>query len=261
MKKIIFITLVIFVFVSCRDEKSITENTEDIQSIQSYMSNNPDLFLSDNLIACAASSVSELLDSTTSHNVSIILLPINSATGFKYFEMNNDFSPKEDFANYFEKDIKSLPLFNGFLRQFPQNTFLSDYWSRVTFITDDSLHICSAIRIKQNSKPTVVTDDIINISFTDPNKPLFSWDTDTDEDNFIYFQVISDDEDNVISATYTYEKYFQFYDLSNVVLNVYDVSPPPELKTAGRYNFTLMGVSKDNWVNLIAEQSFSTLIN
>lgn len=261
MRKIIFITALIFIVASCRDEKTITENTEDIQSIQSYISKNSDLMLSDNLIACAANSVSGLLDSSTSHNVSIIFLPINFAIDFKYFEMNNDFFPKEDFTNYFEKDTKSFPLFNGFLRRFTQNTFSNDYWSRVTFITNDSLHICNAIRIKQFSKPTIVANDIVNISMTEPNKPLFSWIADTDEENFIYFQVISDDEGNVISATYTYEKHFQFYDLSNVVLNVYDVSPPPELKATARYNFTLMGVSEDNWVNLIAEKSFSALIN
>jgi len=260
MKKIIFITLILIVFASCRDEKIITENTEDIQNIQSYISKNPSLQLSDNLIACAGSSVSELLDSSSSQNVSILFLPIKSSTDFTYFEMNNDFFPKEDFANYFEKDTKSLPLFNGFLRRFTQNTLSNDYWSRVTFLTDDSLHICNAIRIKQFSKPTIVANDIIEISLTEPNKPLFNWESDTEEENFIYFQVISDAENNVISATYTYEKYFQFYDLSNVILNVYDVTSP-ELKATERYNFTLMGISEDNWVNLIAEKSFSSLTN
>ena len=51
---------------------------------------------------------------------------------------------------------------------------------------------------------------------------------------------------------------WQFYDLSNVVLNVHDVTPTPSLQPNETYKFVLMGVSEDNWVNLMGERTFQT---
>ena len=74
-------------------------------------------------------------------------------------------------------------------------------------------------------------------------------------DNAIYFQVISDTNDDFLSGTYTFEKSFQYYVLDNVVLNI-TRETPPQLATTQPYNFTLMGVREDNWVNLFIATSF-----
>jgi len=263
MKKLKVLIVVVFIFYSCREEKIIMGNNKDKLSLQTYISNNSDKQISKNLIACAASThpvsrIWEWIDTSSSLPVSILLLPINSATNFKYFEMNNDYHPQEDFTNYFESDNKSLPILSGLLRLFWQKSYPEDFWSRVTFLTDDSLHICNAIRVKHYSNPTIVANNVIELTYPEPNKPLFSWESDTNKENVIYFQVIStsDKKDSVISATYTYKKYFQFYDLSNVILNVHDITPAPELKRNVQYKFILMGVSEDNWVNLIATKYF-----
>ena len=48
---------------------------------------------------------------------------------------------------------------------------------------------------------------------------------------------------------------FQYYKLDNVVLNV-TRETPPALQLGMNYGFTLMGVSEDNWVNLVIEKNF-----
>ena len=85
--------------------------------------------------------------------------------------------------------------------------------------------------------------------------PKFVWEDNAVGDNAIYFQVISDDQNNLISGTYTYDNYFQFYDLENVVLNITTQTPQP-LTLNQEYNFTLMDVSEDNWVNWVVLKTF-----
>lgn len=80
--------------------------------------------------------------------------------------------------------------------------------------------------------------------------PLFSWENDLVGDNAIYFQIVSDINDTVLSATYTFESNFQYYNTSNVVLNVTE-GIPPDFMVNEAYNFTLMDVSEDNWVNVL----------
>jgi len=45
---------------------------------------------------------------------------------------------------------------------------------------------------------------------------------------------------------------------SNVVLNIREQNPYPDLHSNSSYFFTLMGVSEDNWVSLIGEKEFLT---
>jgi len=63
---------------------------------------------------------------------------------------------------------------------------------------------------------------------------------------------------NLISGTYTYDRAFTVYDLSNVVLNITDTTFVPTLEPNQNYNFTMMGVSEDNWVNLFIRKTFVT---
>ena len=88
--------------------------------------------------------------------------------------------------------------------------------------------------------------------------PRFSWEDGIIDESVIYFQIISDEANNFISGTYTFEKEFTFYDLSNVVLNITDTTSTPTLEPNQDYKFTMMGVSEDNWVNLFIEKEFTT---
>ena len=97
------------------------------------------------------------------------------------------------------------------------------------------------------TKPTLWNDEVVIVE-TPPNMPVFRWEDNAVGDNAIYFQVISDSQNNLLSGTYTYENLFQYYNTDNVVLNV-TTQTPPDLVPKASYNFTLVDVSSDNWVN------------
>ena len=89
--------------------------------------------------------------------------------------------------------------------------------------------------------------------------PLFSWNDGIFPENAIYFQVIADVNNDFISGTYTTDTWFQYYNLSNVVLDINRITPP-DLLTNNQYNFSMLAVSLDNWVNLVIENSFCCAI-
>lgn len=209
----------------------------------------------DILIACAASEMPD----NTEFNVSLFFYPIEGVNEILVFESDKDDINPEDYTQYTKKQTYyALPVFNAYLRRFPFTYGVKEPWAIMTYKTEGKIHICDPIKMKQNSKPTVYAPQLIEIDLSSPTEPIFSWEADTDSETVIYFQVVTDTLGNLISGTYTYDKHWQFYDLSNVVLNIHDVSPPPELSPNTKYKFTLMGVSEDNWVNLAGEKEFIT---
>ena len=146
---------------------------------------------------------------------------------------------------------------NGKLWRFKHTGIESERWGIVTYKTAGKLHVCEAIRLKIADKPTQDAPILIDIT-ENGDTPYFEWEDGLIEENVIYFQVVADLNDNIISGTYTYDKWWQFYDTSNVVLNIHDVTPAPSLQTGEQYKFILMGVSEDNWINLMGEKVFGT---
>lgn len=228
-------------------------NIVPVQSLQTFVSQY-DHLEREILIACAASEPATNKD----FSISVYFYPYPGAQDYKYFEsVSVDIDPG-DFNQYKPIDWQTLPVFNGYLRRYPHPGSTEERWSILTYFTDGKLHICDPIRLKQEVKPTLYAPEKVQIDLTTSTEPLFSWEADTDPENIIYFQVVSDSLGNLISGTYTYDKAWRFYDLSNVVLNIKEQDPPQILHPNKTYNFTLMGVSEDNWVNLICEKSFIT---
>jgi len=85
--------------------------------------------------------------------------------------------------------------------------------------------------------------------------PKFSWEHNANGDNAIYFQIVSTVDDGLLSGTYTFENQFQYYNTSNVVLNISEENPLG-LTVDNPYKFTLMDVSEDNWVNTVIQSIF-----
>ncbi len=127
-------------------------------------------------------------------------------------------------------------------------------FSMVTYETEEKLHISNPIKLKNNTKPTEWSVDV-TINTENPVMPVFLWEDGLIPENTIYFQVLSSVNGDFISGTYTFDKRFQFYELDNVVLNINN-ELTPVLNVEEQYNFTLMGVSEDNWVNLVVQKSF-----
>ncbi len=217
---------------------------EDVNILENSLAGKK--FVTDNVIACAALNQND-------DNISIFFYPRPGVTNIQYFETENVEVDKNNFENYAAVIIPLQNVFNGYLQKFDV-TAVVEKWAIVAFDEDGKTHLSNPIRLKQLTKPTEYLPQ--NLSVIEPsNTAIFSWEDGRYDDTEIYFQVVSDAQDNFISGTYTFEKMFQFYNLENVVLNITKGTPNP-LKEGSTYRITLMGVSEDNWVNLIAEKQF-----
>ena len=210
----------------------------------------------DSLIACAAGN-DEFLQ-TDAQPVSIFFYPPSGAADFRYFETSSINADPEDFTAYQEVDLNDEPIFNGYLYRFLRPALDQNIWCRVSFQKGEKTWVSNAIRLKYNNRPTEVNDALVSIDQTEKLNPEFQWQDGEYDDNTIYFHVISDSTNNLLAGLYTFEKQLQFYNLSNVVLNIRDVNPPPVLVPNAKYQYLMMGVSEDNWVNLIIQKDFDT---
>ena len=248
MKNVIFVTLTLLT-LSCRENLDLQENI-----LADYLQLNANRELAD-LVACAGGKADGWLG-LSSEPTDVLFYPIQGATDFRYFEAES-IADSSNFSKYIAKDLNSEPVFNGYLWKFNNTAFSGERIGIVTYKTPGKIHVCSPIRLKTNVKPTEVNSDLVEI-IENGTTPSFIWEDGLIPENIIYFQVISDAANNLISGTYTVEKAFTFYDLSNVVFNITDTTFTPTLAPNQNYKFTMMGVSDDNWVNLVIEQEFST---
>ena len=199
------------------------------------------------VIACAAKE-------ENTNAILTFFYPEEGASNIQCFETEDATVANDDFGNYTRVNLDTSPFFNGYLRFFTSSPSI-EKWIVVTFELDGEIKISNPIRTRQLSKPTV-WNDAVTIDHETPLMPKFSWEANALGDNAIYFQVISNVQGDLLSGTYTHENQFQYYDTSNVVLNITE-GTPPELTDDLEYNFTLMDVSLDNWVNLVTQKSFT----
>lgn len=231
--------LVLFFLLSCSTDKISDQNILD-----AYVASNEIVF--DNVIACAASNEKD-------DRVSIFLYPRSRANNINYFETTNDLVDKKDLSKYTLGNSQLTNVFNGYLKKFEIES-IEDKWVIVSFEEDGKTHLSNPIHLKKQSKPTVYLPENIMVDATS-GMPVFSWRDGQYGDTRIYFQVVSDYQDNLLSGTYTYDKMFVYYELDNVVLNITKTAPPV-LSNENPYSFTLMGVSGDNWVNQFSSVEF-----
>lgn len=244
-KYYLFLILIVVFCISCSVDNDITIP----RNLQEYIDtfNSKDL---GNVIACAANA-----DGNTSLTY-VFYYPKEGATDICYFEADSLSIPNENnFESYKKISLTNEDVFGGKLQRFSRSGS-DENWSIVTFILDGRLHISNPIRLKNSTVPTTWKSEV-DINQTQSLQPIFTWSDFGITENDIYFQVISDEDVIFISGTYTNDNYFQYYDTSNVVLNI-NIEPPADLVLDSTYNFTLMGVSKDNWVNLMIQDSFVT---
>ncbi|WP_298416891.1 hypothetical protein [uncultured Kordia sp.] len=199
------------------------------------------------VIACAAS------DASNSAIVNVYYYLEAGATNIQFFETNTAAIDKDDFSNYRKLDINSEPLFEGFIQQF-KRPFGQEQWVIVAYELDGEVKISNPIRTKNITKATVWSEEV-EISQQDSKMPKFTWEHNANGDNAIYFQVVSTVDNGLLSGTYTYENQFQYYNTSNVVLNITPENPLT-LTIGNSYQFLVMDVSEDNWVNTVFQSIF-----
>ncbi|MEM6686631.1 MAG: hypothetical protein AAF617_12690 [Bacteroidota bacterium] len=243
---ILLVFTIFFTLLSCQSDDTtepiILENTAKLSEVIANRT-----IETGAVIACAASA------ENNSNVVNIFYYLEEGATNVQFFETNTTAVDHNEYGNYRELALPSQPLFDGFIYQFTR-PFGHDQWVIVTFELDGEVKISNPIHIKNNSKPTVWTD-AVTINQDISKMPTFSWEHNANGDNAIYFQVLSTVDNGLLSGTYTYENQFQYYNTSNVVLNI-TAENPLELTVNNSYKFTLMDVSEDNWVNTVIQSIF-----
>lgn len=241
MKRLVYIFIALIIVSCSNDNDAIISN-----KLSEYLENK----ITDTgaVIACAASE-------ENTNAILVFYYPKTGATSIRFYETETPEVDKLDYSKYKEVTLESEPFFNGYLGKFTINTIV-EKWIIITYELNNEIKISNPIRTKQTQKPTV-WNDAVTINNNEELMPEFSWEANAVGDNAIYFQVLSKANNDLVSGTYTYENMFQFYNLSNVVLNI--TEGMPELENDSNYNFTLMDVSLDNWVNLVTQKAFNTL--
>ncbi|WP_422107233.1 hypothetical protein [Winogradskyella sp.] len=242
MKRILIIISLLLASCSSDDtNSSLVDN-----SLSSYIEGKA--FEPGAVIACSGN------DMVNSNNVEIYFFPESTSDNFKLFQTNSSNLDPNNYANYEALEIADTPFFNGFLRKFV-GFFDTERWVIVSYELDNEIKLSNPIRIKQLTQPTLFSDAIM-INQEQSLMPMFSWTINSEADNAIFFQVVSTTDDDLISGTYTFENQFQYYNTSNVVLNITD-GIPPNLISGETYKFTVMDVSEDNWVNQLFMTQFT----
>jgi len=249
MRALFPLLLLALLFSACGDDNN------DYNNLKEYLDVNSEWTRSTQIIACAAGG-GAFSDANPEAPISIFFYPQTTAFDFKYFETDNASVNEIDFSNYKEIELEVSDVFNGYLRKFAREYSDKDRWAIVSYRLDGVLWTCQPILLKAGNAPTMIDAEAVSVEGTDTLTPNFSWD-DASEGNAIYFQVISDIEGNLISGTYTFDQDFVFYEPEDFAPNITNPDATPTLTSGTSYNFTLMGVGEDNWVNLISEKLFS----
>ena len=227
-----------------------------VGSLGAYIDQHPEWTPLNQLVACAAGGQVGFLDDEN-QPLSMFFYPKLFSTNFKYYETASANVDTGDLNLYEEKEATPSLLFNGFMARFPLSQPAVDRWARVSFISNDTLWYSKPVRYKWYDKPSFFDPDLVQVDLKENNQPIFTWDGEDDGENIIYFQIVADERGDALSATYTIEKMWQYYDLSNVVFNVTRPGPILPLELGKEYQFILMGVSADNWVNTLSSRSFT----
>ncbi len=244
IKYVVFALLLIPLFFACSEDNDITTP----RNLEEYIAtiSNQDF---GEVIACAASA-----DSNESLTY-IFYYPETGATDIRYYEAESINDDPTDFSNYKRESLTISDVFGGKLQRFSRSGS-SENWCLVTYMLNGNLQISNPIRLKNASNATTWTDNV-SITYTSQLEPKFTWTDVKTADDKIYFQVISETEENeFVSGTYTENTIFQYFDDSNVVLNINVPETPSDLEIDTEYLFTMMAVSEDNWVNTVVQENF-----
>ena len=245
MRKTNFLWVCFLVLLlSCNSDNETIVEQDDDGSLATLVAQNT--IEIDNVIACASGSENP-------NEIIAYVYPRPGASDIRYFETETVTVDKNDYQNYTQVLLPEGDFFNGYLKTFTQQTAV-EKWVIISFRESGILHLSNPIRLKHQTQNTHFTD-IVSIDQSQTGMPLFNWEPLVQPQDAIYFQVVSDASNELLSGTYTFEPQFRYYQLGNVVLNITEETPP-ELISQTPYGFTVMGVSEDNWVNTLLQAAF-----
>lgn len=241
-KNFLVAVFVSFLLFSCTEDNDVTVPRNLQEYIEASSNNN-----FGEVIAFAASANANL--------TYIFYYPEKDATDIRYYEADSLNVDEKDFSKYRRRNLSTKAVFGDKFNRFSRSDS-EENWCLITYELDGKIHKSNPIRLKNKTSLTGYSDEI-NIEFTKTLEPKFTWSDFGIADNTNYFQTISEKkEDKFISGTFTNNKMFQYFDTSNVTLNLNEGETPENLVEDTEYVFTMLGISNDNWVNLILEKVF-----
>lgn len=239
---ILFLTLILF---ACKNDDTISDTSIFSEYLKTKKS------IAEEVIACAASSKNK-------EQILVYFFPETNTSSYKLYLLTNLEHPKTDFKHYALQAQTSKITVANTLRSFQVDAITSETWAIVSFEKNNEIHYSNPINLKHQKSPTIyhsnitITIDTDKLHFTWPNMPG----NDTTE-NAIFFEIVTTENNQLISGTYTTENNYTYLDNSNVVLTI-TPNNTQKLNSNTNYGFAVMGVSEDNWVNFIAEKDFTT---
>jgi hypothetical protein len=242
--RITVIIIGLFVLASC-NKKSEESHLEQFIAENQGLSE-------DFLIACAAGNMNEFMGSTE-RPISVFYYNVDGASTATLYVKSEE-GTKDEFCYYSKVEEVPESLFNGRMGRFAVTSEYAGKWVIVAYNTGTTYNISDPILMRADTHPTVDINADIEI-FGTSTEPEFNWLSDNVAGNVIYFSLITNASDDFVSGVYTEEKMWNFYDLSNVVLNV-TPTMNPTLSTQESYTYINMGVGEDNWVRTFGELPF-----
>ncbi|WP_341221002.1 hypothetical protein [Polaribacter atrinae] len=176
------------------------------------------------------------------------------SSAMRYYETDNTLVDENDFSNYRRKMLTDEAVYGGELRRYSR-TDDAESWCIITYVIDETLHISNPVKIKNQTRPTEWLTDL-EITFPETLLPNFTWTDGTYLENVEYLEIITDSDSNFLSGTFTEDKMFQYYDISNVTSEI-NTEAPEALILNEDYKITVMGLSDDHWVNLMIQETFT----
>ena len=238
-KKIIVILMCCLVF-ACSEDTDITIP----RNLQEYIDENSNVE-EKAIFACAAN------DPSNTSKASIFYYPEAGASDVRYYELTAATLDETVYANYKRQNLASKEMFGGKLQRLSRSGS-SESWCLVTYVVQGVLRISEPIKLNNTSKSTAYSKDVF-IDYKTIIEPNFTWEDGARNESVLYFQVVTDEEEDFISGTYTEDTFFQYYDETKENINT---TTPKTLQEDEVYNFTMMGIGVDNWVHIIIEEQF-----
>lgn len=232
---------------------------EDGQSLQSFISNNNLVEQLDSLIACAFSGDHAFLPEDLGADVRILSFSYFQEGEFIYFHSTDRVSASGDLDHYtFRRPLGAGSVAEGFFEVLPMIQPAAGTFERmiVARVIGRTIYLSNPIFMRGADELTAAFPDALAIENEAQGTPTFTW-PETPGNNAIFFQLLTQSDGQVVSATYTIDPEFTYYQPDNVVLNVSPGTPPAALPaTGGPHRMTVMGVGDDNWVNFIRDTDF-----
>ena len=209
--------------------------------------------LEDNLYQTDAIHAFAANDQSNDDLTNIYSVVENGATDIKFYESDTPNINPQNFYRYKLMETQPALISDSKIKIF-RHGFLRDEWIVMTYLIDDKIKVSSPIRINNFFQPTEYIETI-EIDQNESGSASFDWSVQSYDVNAFFVEIMKNNSETVLSLTFTNDSNFQYFNLENVTLNLSETAPP-DLELGDDYEFTVLDIGVDNWINSIYRQPF-----